>query len=150
MGTHNRVLSLGRRQYLEVIAIDPQAPPPARPRWFDLDQPQMRARLASGPALIHWVERTTDIEAALRTYPEKVEVLDLSRADYRWKIGVPADGGIPCGGRCPTLIQWQGDAHPADRLPPSGCELVALRTQGRLEAEIATPAGRRRLPSAQE
>ena len=150
MGTHNRLLSLGRRRYLEVIAIDPQAPPPPRPRWFGLDEPAMRARLAQGPALIHWVERTADIEAALRAYPEQVDVLDLSRGDYRWRIGVPPDGRIPCGGRCPTLIQWQGDAHPADRLPASGCELVRLRTERTLAALIATPSGRRSLPPGEE
>ena len=37
MGTHNRLLSLGPGLYLEVIAIDAAAPPPDRPRWFDLD-----------------------------------------------------------------------------------------------------------------
>ena len=37
MGTHNRLLSLGENFYLELIAIDPQAPPPDRPRWFGLD-----------------------------------------------------------------------------------------------------------------
>ena len=150
MGTHNRLLSLGRGCYLEVIAIDPDAPAPARPRWFGLDEPAMRLRLARGPALIHWVERTADIDAALRSYPERVDVLDLARGDYRWRIGVPPDGRIPCGGRCPTLIQWQGDAHPADRLPRSGCELVALETRAPLAASIATPAGPRRLPPTPE
>ena len=36
MGTHNRLLSLGDL-YLEVIAVDPAAPKPGYPRWFDLD-----------------------------------------------------------------------------------------------------------------
>ncbi len=26
----------------------------------------------------------------------------------------------------PTLIQWDGDAHPAEKLEDSGCELAAL------------------------
>lgn len=146
MGTHNRLLSLGRRHYLEVIAIDPHAPAPPRPRWFGLDEPAMHARLAQGPALIHWVARTADIAAALEDYPEKVDVLDLERGDFRWRIGVPPDGRLPCGGRCPTLIQWQGDAHPADRLPASGCGLLELATDGPLSAWISTPCGQRRLP----
>ena len=37
-GTHNRVLSLGAGDYLELIAINPVAPAPAQPRWFDLDR----------------------------------------------------------------------------------------------------------------
>src|SRR5215471_8417337 len=39
MGTHNSVLRLGERVYLEVIAVDPQGCAPAQPRWFELDQP---------------------------------------------------------------------------------------------------------------
>ena len=50
MGTHNRLLKIGPREYLEVIAIDPNAPPPARPRWFALDAPEMQERLEQVPA----------------------------------------------------------------------------------------------------
>ena len=42
MGTHNRLLGLGTNVYLEVIAIDTEAAPPARPRWFSLDTPEMQ------------------------------------------------------------------------------------------------------------
>ena len=48
MGTHNALLSLGPRLYLEVIAIDPAGSAPARARWFDLDEPRMKAALANG------------------------------------------------------------------------------------------------------
>ena len=83
MGTHNRLLRIGPREYLEVMAIDPDAAPPARARWFDLDSPPMRERLARAPSLIHWIERTDDLEAALRDYSEPVEILEFSRGPYR-------------------------------------------------------------------
>lgn len=146
MGTHNRLLALGRGQYLEVIAIDPAAPAPGRPRWFGLDSNAMRARLAAGPALVHWVVRTDDLEEALADYPEPVEMLAFERGNFRWRMGVPRDGRIPCGGQCPTLIQWEDGPHPSESLPPSGCSLLEFRTAGALSATFATPAGKRTLP----
>jgi hypothetical protein len=144
MGTHNRLLRIGPREFLEVIAIDPEAPPPRRPRWFDLDSPQMRARLEEGPALIHWVERTPDLDAALRNYSEPVETLSFSRGPYRWRMGVPRDGRRPGGGSLPTLIQWGGALHPADALPESGCRLEGFTQEnGRITADFATASGMR-------
>ena len=126
MGTHNRLVALGPGRFLEVIAIDPDAPAPLQPRWFDLDQPSMQARLADGPALVHWVARTDDIEAAIAaTTPSPPPILALSRGAFRWRIGVPLDGRLPRGGIAPTLIQWF-TRHPADVLPDSGCRLEAL------------------------
>ena len=51
MGTHNKLLKLGRSIYLEIIAIDPDATKPNRPRWFGLDDLQP----ASKPKLLTWV-----------------------------------------------------------------------------------------------
>src|SRR5581483_3649792 len=61
MATHNRLLRLGDGVFLEVIAIDPAAPPPARPRWFQLDDPALQADLRRAPRLLTWVVRTSDI-----------------------------------------------------------------------------------------
>jgi hypothetical protein len=133
MGTHNRLMALSGGAYLEIIAIDPDAPPPGRPRWFGLDSPAMRERLEAGPALIHWVARTGDIAAARAAAPEMAgEILELERGDYRWRIGVPADGSLPADGAFPTLIQWLGGRHPAGALPESGCRLhrLAIRLPG--------------------
>ena len=144
MGTHNRLLSLGPGRFLEAIAIDPDAPVPGRPRWFDLDSPAMRARLERRPALIHWVERTDDLEEALRDYPEPLEILSLSRGPYRWRMGVGRDGARPGGGALPTLIQWEGGLHPADALPDSGCTLERFdHRNGALSAAFSTPSGMR-------
>ena len=144
MGTHNRLLFIGPGQFLEVIAVDPDAPIVGRPRWFDLDDPKMREALARSPALIHWVERTDDLDGALRGYGEPVEVLTLERGRYRWRIGVPKDGRRPGAGALPTLIQWEGGMHPADALPDSGVRLESFTHEGgRLQATFATPAGAR-------
>lgn len=146
MGTHNRLLRLDRRRYLEVIAIDPHAPAPARPRWFELDTPAMQARLASSPALIHRVDRTGDIEAALRGSAEALDILSLARGPYRWRMGVRPDGRLPGNGAA-TLIEWQGGLHPWDALPETGVSLLELRMRrGALSATFDTPAGRRELP----
>ena len=126
MGTHNRLLSLGPGRFLEVIAIDPQAPPPARARWFTLDAPATRARLEQAPILLHWVVRTDDIAAAIAAIgPQDAQILALSRGDYRWRIGVPRDGSLVYDGIVPTVIQWEGP-QPAEALAPSGCALMRL------------------------
>lgn len=127
MGTHNSLLKIGERCYLELIAIDPDATAPARPRWFDLDRPAMRALLAQQPRLIHWVARTNDIEAARRLSPiDPGPVHTMSRGSFRWRITVPENGGRPGAGVLPTLIQWNDARHPADVLPDAGVGLVAL------------------------
>jgi hypothetical protein len=126
MGTHNRVLNLGERRFLEVMAIDPEAPPPGRARWFSLDEPEMAGRLAKGPALIHWVARSDDIERAVRAIAAaETEILSLARGAYRWKMGVPRSGRLARQGIVPSLIQWQ-DAHPCDAAPETGCRLERL------------------------
>ena len=64
-GTHNRLVRLDNEDawpyaFLELIAIDPEAPPPGRLRWFDLDNPSLQARLRDdGPQLVHFVARST-------------------------------------------------------------------------------------------
>ena len=128
MGTHNSLLSLGERCYLELIAIDPDAAAPARPRWFDLDRPSMRALLAQQPRLIHWVARSGDIEAARRASPlDPGPVHAMARAGFRWRITIPDDGSRPGAGVLPTLIQWDDpERHPADDMPDAGTRVAAL------------------------
>ena len=147
MGTHNRLLKLDQRRYLEVIAIDPDAPAPGRARWFELDAPAMKARLENGPALIHWVERTADLESELRTYPGAVEILSFTRGPYRWRMGLARDGSFPANGKAATLIQWEGGLHPWDALPETGVRLADFdRTAVPLRATFATPSGTRTIP----
>ena len=147
MGTHNRVLRLDGERYLEVIAIDPDAPPPKRPRWFELDAPEMKERLAAGPALVHWVEATQDIDTLLKhAAPGHWRIESFSRGPYRWRMLLPADGRMPWLGKVPTYIQWDGP-HPTENMPRSGWAFISLqvREEG-LQAHFAGPAGTRTLP----
>jgi hypothetical protein len=127
MGTHNALLRLGDRVYLEIIAVDPEGAKPPRPRWFDLDDVALRGEIGERPRLIHWVARTDDIERAAAASPVPLgTVTPMERGDYRWRITIPADGKRPAKGIVPTLIQWDVSVHPADRLAPSNVSIVQL------------------------
>ena len=112
--THNMLLGLEDGLYLEVIAVDPQAPAPQTARWFDLD------RFAGPPRLSNWICRCDRLESALALSPEGSGApVDLERGDLRWRMAVPGDGILPFGGCFPALMQWQGAGHPAARLVAS-------------------------------
>lgn len=148
MGTHNRLVNISGplhpRCYLEVIAIDPQAPQPGRPRWFDLDQPTLRQRLAEGPGLIHWVARVPSLDAALAYWRSEGvdagEAVEASRGALRWRIALRADGRRLRREALPVLIEW-GAAHPTDSLPDQGVQLLGFEARGGLKARLATPRG---------
>jgi hypothetical protein len=125
MGTHNRLLKLGPRSYLELIAIDPDGQAPPHPRWFDLDNAEVRARAAQAPFLLTWVAATSDLYDAVNRVPALGEVTTFTRNAYAWKFALPEEGRLNFGGVLPAVIEWNSD-HPAAALPESGCELLAL------------------------
>jgi len=142
MGTRNRLLQLSApafpRCYLEIVAVDPEAPPPGRARWFGLDDAALQAALrADGPRLIHAVARSTMLDmhrwglvnqgfnpgATLRAHR------DTPAGRLAWQICVRDDGRLEAGGLLPTLIQWDGP-HPAEALPDQGVRLRSLQIDG--------------------
>jgi hypothetical protein len=146
MGTHNRLLRLGgtfENAYFEIIAIDPEAPPPGRARWFGLDRPALQAAVRESPRLVQLVARSTQVEmlrwglinrgidpgrplAAERQTPEGV---------LTWRIVVRDDGENACDGLLPTLIEW-GPRHPTDAMPVSPLALAELSLAGLPPAAI--------------
>jgi Glyoxalase-like domain len=170
MGTHNLLLRLGEASYLEVIAPNPAAPHPGRPRWFEIDEYDAgaAARLAT------WAVRTDDIRKTVAEMPEEMGPVEvMSRGDLEWLITVPSNGKLLLDGVGPALIQWPIGRHPASNLIDVGCRLLGLEvfhaeparvfkllkclgmgdvvsvqplpngTQGYLTAHIGTPTGLR-------
>jgi hypothetical protein len=147
MGTHNRLLAIGNeaypRAYLEIIAINPQAPAPGRTRWFDLDDPVLQESVRAMPRLVHFVASTADGAAALKS----LQRLGIDRGALvaaqretpagllRWRISVRPDGQRLFYGALPTVIEW-GDVHPADRMPASGITLQSLAARHPRAADL--------------
>lgn len=134
MGTHNCLLNLGGQTYLEVIAPDPNAPDPGRPRWFELDS----LKRNSPPRLAAWVARSTDIKATVAAASEPLGVIEpMSRGELNWLITVTDDGSLPLGGIAPILIEWHTPAHPSEGMRDSDCRLLHLELRhpdaGRVE-----------------
>jgi Glyoxalase-like domain len=137
MGTHNRLLKIATaaypNAYLEIIAIDPEAPDPGRKRWFGLDT----LDLTDGPRLVHWVGRSPMLDmhrwGLITIGHQPGDPVDASRetaaGTLSWQILVRADGQLEAGGALPTLIQWRG-AHPAEAMPDSGVTLQSLAANG--------------------
>lgn len=165
-GTHNMLLGLEDGLYLEVIAIDPQAPKLNRARWFDLD------RFEGFPRLTNWICRSDDLNAYVASRPCVGAPVALSRGDLKWRMAVPLDGRLPFDTMFPAIMQWDGVHHPAARLAPSGCRLERLVVchpeakaldaalgamsdnrivfepgEAALSAELSTPFGMRMLPA---
>ena len=119
MGTHNALLRLGERFYLEVIAIDPDGIKPPRPRWFDLDDITLQSALTRDRSLCLGRAHRRHRCSVAGVSPPAWYRHAVARGDYRWRITIPDDGKRPGKGFVPTLIQWDVPTHPADRLPPT-------------------------------
>jgi hypothetical protein len=137
MGTHNRLLKIAsaafEQAYLEIIAIDPEAAPPGRIRWFGMDT----LDLSAGPRLIHVVGRSPMIDmhrwGLINVGVKPGEPVKAGRETPQgrlsWQILVRDDGQLNGGGALPTLIQWEG-RHPTEAMPDSGVVLKSLVLNG--------------------
>ena len=125
-GSHNALVSLGEA-YLELMAPDPDQPPPAEPWPFSFDE-------LEGPTIVGLAVRPPtdssieDVVAAARAAghdPGDVVEMGRTRPDgstLRWRFTLPT--GLH-GGLVPFLIDW-GDAAPPAATAPGGVVLVDL------------------------
>ena len=130
VGTRNALLSLGGRQYLEIIAPDPAQAA------FNF---QIDIRALREPRLITWAARATDINAIAKNAREAGQQIfgprDGSRARpdgklLQWKtLGILNKFGLQGVEPIPFFIEWATDsAHPSQD-SPRGCELQAFEIE---------------------
>ncbi len=137
LGTHNALVPLLRRRYLEIISIDPApAEPVTQTRWFGLDDPALRASLETGPKFVGYAVRAAEIPADLPGFPA-LAPKSATRAAFRWTFGFTADGTRPGGGALPYFIAWHaGSAHPCDTLPAPTWNLTAIHIRSPEAAQL--------------
>jgi hypothetical protein len=135
MGTHNLLLRLGDALFLEVIAVNPAATAPARPRWFALDD----ITPDSPPRLATWVVRSQNIHASAQSACADLGAIEsMTRGTLNWLITIPEDGTVPMQGVAPALIEWQTDVHAASRLEDKGLSLAGLEIHHPQAAQVNT------------
>lgn len=128
-GTWNALLSFGGRQYLEILAPDPQQA--GHPRAADL------LKLTT-PRLVLWASATTEIEAlAQQATAAKLLMMgpmDGSRARpdgklLKWRtlnVAREADKNVTYFNVVPFFIQWDKDSLHPSQDSPTGCQLLSL------------------------
>lgn len=128
LGTRNALLALGPTTYLEIIAPDPEQPPPNQPRPFGLDN-------LKKSRLVAWFVNGRDLERLRNEAARKGVVLGEVRFGSRrrpdgvqlsWQFTNPwapvSDGIVP------FFIDWGESPHPA-RTAAKGATLVSLRAE---------------------
>jgi hypothetical protein len=127
-GTHNALLSLGGRQYLEIIAIDPtQVEPPGLlfPQLKDLSEPRLLAWAVAVENVVETARRAAaqNIDTNGPLAGSRVQA-DGSLLSWRTlRIGGARVEGLP------FFIEWQkGSAHPSQH-SPSGCTLASFEIE---------------------
>ena len=117
MGTHNKLLKLQSNMYLEVIAHKPDADTPSRPRWFSLDESNIKEKIKNSPRALCWVLEVDNLEDTVKNCGYNPgEILKLSRDDLTWKVTIPSDGKLVENGVLPILIEWTNNQHPSKKL----------------------------------
>ena len=127
-GTRNALIALGPTSYLEIIALDPEQPPPEEPRPFGLDG-------LKESRLVAWFVKARDLatlrDDAVRNGVPLGKVRSGSRrrpdgVQLSWQF---TDPWSPVGdGIVPLFIDWGDSPHPA-HTSAKGATLVSLRAQ---------------------
>ena len=127
MGTHNRVIRISERVYLEVIAIDPKSSNLSNKKWFNLDNLKLQSKLKQSPQIIGYVIENNDMNISKYYDP----FFESSRDIYEWQFAMPTfnnnilDREIIEAGMIPSLISWKSD-KPVYQMKKNQFELISL------------------------
>ena len=125
-GTHNQLVALGPRTYLEVVAPDPSQPEPPAPRPYGVEG-------VTEGRLVGWALACDDITGAVADARSQGfdpgDVLGGQRLSstgrlLRWRLTRNA----LTAGVVPFLISWGETPHPAGDAP-GGLVLLSLRVE---------------------
>ena len=127
MGTHNRVIRISEKVYIEVVAIDPKRKNLNNRKWFNLDNSNLQSKLKISPQIIGYVIENKDRN--INKYYDPF--FEASRDSYKWQFAMPTfknnilDSEIIEAGIIPSLISWKSD-KPVYQMKKNQFELISL------------------------
>lgn len=130
IGTHNRVIRISEKVYLEVIAIDPKTSKLNNRKWFNLDNSKLQSKLKKSPQVIGYVIENDDVSITKYYDP----FFESSRDIYKWQFAMPTfknnilDSEIIEAGMIPSLISWKSD-KPVYQMKKNQFELISLEIE---------------------
>jgi hypothetical protein len=128
LGTRNALIALGPAAYLEIVAPDPDQPPPDKPRAFGVDD-------LKESRLVTWAAKTDELDFLKRDVAQEGvqlgEVMSGSRRRpdgtlLSWRFTNPRT--VLGDGVVPFFIDWNESPHPAQSAAP-GLSLIDLRAE---------------------
>ena len=127
IGTHNRVIRISEKVYLELISIDPKTNKLNNRKWFNLDNSKLQSKLKKSPQVIGYVIENDDMNITKYYDP----FFETSRDIYKWQFAMPTfnknilDSEIIEAGMIPSLISWKSD-KPVYQMKKNQFELISL------------------------
>ena len=127
IGTHNRVIRISEKVYLELISIDPKTNKLNNRKWFNLDNSKLQSKLKKSPQVIGYVIENDDMKITKYYDP----FFESSRDIYKWQFAMPTfnknilDSEIIEEGMIPSLISWKSD-KPVYQMKKNQFELISL------------------------
>ena len=130
IGTHNRVIRISEKVYLELISIDPKTNKLNNRKWFNLDNSKLQSKLKKSPQVIGYVIENDDMNITKYYDP----FFESSRDIYKWQFAMPTfnknilDSEIIEEGMIPSLISWKSD-KPVYQMKKNQFELISLEIE---------------------